>query len=133
MRVKIGIIYLLLSLRKHPFLRPQRRRARRNGCFRRLLASRIAGYHSDQVLNAWISAWSFPGSFHLVLYRESYSHDRDFEWVLLEIFFFLLGRTIKVLLDFENTITDKAKPVFGYLITKKTQFLPQLSVTCLNI
>ena len=48
-------------------------------------------------------------------------------------FFFLLGRTIKVLLDFENTITDKAKPVIGYLITKKTQFLPQLSVTCLNI
>lgn len=47
-------------------------------------------------------------------------------------FFFLLGRTIKVLLDFENTITDKAKPVIGYLITKKTQFLPQLSVTCLR-
>ena len=47
--------------------------------------------------------------------------------------FFLLGRTIKVLLDFENTITDKAKPVIGYLITKKTQFLLQLSVTCLNI
>ena len=46
-------------------------------------------------------------------------------------FFFLLGRTIKVLLDFENTITDKAKPVI--IITKKTQFLPQLSVTCLNI
>ena len=65
--------------------------------------------------------------------NESYSHERDFEWVLLEIFFFLLGRTIKVLLDFENTITDKAKPVIGYLITKKTQFLPQLSVTCLNI
>ena len=129
MRVKIGIIYLLLSLRKHPFLRPQRRRARRNGCFRRLLASRIAGYHSDQVLNAGISAWSL----HLVLYHESYSHERDFEWVLLEIFFFLLGRTIKVLLDFENTITDKAKPVIGYLITKKTQFRPQLSVTCLNI
>ena len=82
-----------------------------------------------QVLYAGISALSF----HLVLYHESYSHERDFEWVLLEIvFFFLLGRTIKVLLDFENTITDKAKPVIGYLITKKTQFLPQLSVTCLN-
>ena len=82
-----------------------------------------------QVLNAGISALSF----HLVFYHESYSHERDFEWVLSEIIFFLLGRTIKVLLDFENTITDKAKPVIGYLITKKTQFLPQLSVICLNI
>ena len=86
MRIKIGIIYLLLSLRKHPFLRHQRRRARRNGCFRRLLASRVAGYLSImyQVLNAGISALSF----HLVLYHESYSHERDFEWVLLEIIFF---------------------------------------------
>ena len=82
-----------------------------------------------QVLNAGISALSF----HLVFYPESYSHERDFEWVLLEIIFFLLSRTIKVLLDFENTITDNAKPVIRYLITKKTQFLPQLSVTCLNM
>jgi len=57
-----------------------------------LLASRIAGYHSIAVLNAGISALSF----HLVLCHESYSHERDFEWVLLEIIFFLLGRTIKV-------------------------------------
>ena len=96
MRVKIGIIYLLLSLRKHPFLRPQRRRARRNGCFRRLLASRIAGYHSDQVLNAGISAWSL----HLVLYHESYSHERDFEWVLLEIIFFSPWQNYKSFVGF---------------------------------
>lgn len=78
-----------------------------------LLASRIAGYHSIAVLNAGISALSV----HLVLCYESYSHERDFEWVVLEIYFLSLA----VLLDFENTITDKAKPVIGYIITKKTQ------------
>ena len=91
LRVKIGIIYLLLSLRKHPFVRPQRRRARRNGCFRRLLASRIAG-----VLNAGISALSF----HLVLYHEYYSHERDFEWVLLEIIFFSPWQNYKSFVGF---------------------------------
>ena len=49
-----------------------------------------------QVLNAGISALSF----HLEPYHESYSHERDFEWVLLEIIFFSPWQNYKSFVGF---------------------------------